>query len=195
MNPPVCWDPEQGQDCRAGANRPGPQGWEMPLEGHELLSSLPQVPQLYKVKGYHPVSVQGCAASYRPQKLARALRQGAEVTRPAFGEEPPPPFPRCPGPETNVLPLVLAQDEATTVITLPKQECSPQLPGETSVLSIKLPEALAQAPDYDPLYIFVSAISRSHGSPSLCFSSFFIRKQKQIETSLLMVTKGERGVE
>ncbi|OWJ99954.1 hypothetical protein Celaphus_00015951 [Cervus elaphus hippelaphus] len=95
----------------------------MPLKGHEFLSSLPQVPQLYKIKGYHPVSVQGSAASYRPQKLARALRQGAE-------------------------------DEATTVITLPKQDSSPQLPGETAVLSIKLPEALAQAPDYDPLYIF-----------------------------------------
>nr|XP_010952980.1 cilia- and flagella-associated protein 221 [Camelus bactrianus] len=82
-----------------------------------------QVPQLYKIKKYQPISVQKCSASYRPQKLARALKQGAE-------------------------------DEATTVIALPKQDAVPQLPGETSVLSVKLPEALARAPDYDPLYIF-----------------------------------------
>lgn len=38
-----------------------------------------QVPQLYKIKGYQPFSVQRSSRSYRPQKLARALRQGAEV--------------------------------------------------------------------------------------------------------------------
>ena len=92
-----------------------------------------------------------------------------------------------------MLPLVLAQDEATTVITLPKQDSSPQLPSETSVLSIKLPEAMAQAPDYDPLYIFVSAISRSHGSLSLCFSSYLIRKQKQIENKLVYGCQRGKG--
>ncbi|XP_069433910.1 cilia- and flagella-associated protein 221 isoform X1 [Ovis canadensis] len=101
----------------------------VPIKSSEIQVKQPhsffnlQVPQLYKIKRYQPVSVQGSSASYRPQKLARALRQGAE-------------------------------DEATTVITLPKQDSSPQLPGETSVLSIKLPEAMAQAPDYEPLYIF-----------------------------------------
>ncbi|XP_035879509.1 cilia- and flagella-associated protein 221 isoform X1 [Phyllostomus discolor] len=82
-----------------------------------------QVPQLYKIKGYQPFSVQRSSTSYRPQKLARALKQGAE-------------------------------DEATTVIALPKQDITPQFPGKTSILSMKPPEALAVSPDYDPLYIF-----------------------------------------
>ncbi|XP_066882004.1 cilia- and flagella-associated protein 221 isoform X3 [Kogia breviceps] len=82
-----------------------------------------QVPQLYQIKRYQPVSVQRSPTSYRPQKLARALKPGAE-------------------------------DEATSVMALPKQDSAPQLPGETSVLSIRLPEALARAPEYDPLYIF-----------------------------------------
>ncbi|XP_074191375.1 cilia- and flagella-associated protein 221 isoform X1 [Rhinolophus sinicus] len=82
-----------------------------------------QVPQLYKIKGYQPFCVQRSSTSYRPQKLARALRQGAE-------------------------------DEATTVIALPKQDATPQFPDKTSVLSMKPPEALAVSPDYDPLYIF-----------------------------------------
>ena len=100
MNPSVCWDPEQGQDYvdRAGPNRPGSRGWEMPLKGHELLSSLPQVPQLYKIKRYQPVSVQGSSASYRPQKLARALRQGAEVTHPTLGRGTAPTFSSLPRP-------------------------------------------------------------------------------------------------
>ncbi|KAK2502843.1 hypothetical protein MC885_003072, partial [Smutsia gigantea] len=84
-----------------------------------------QVPQLYQIKGYQPFSVQRSSASYRPQKLARALKQGAE-------------------------------DEATTIITLPKQDSTPQLPGKNSVFSVKPPEALVRSPDYDPLYIFVS---------------------------------------
>ncbi|KAL0625671.1 Cilia- and flagella-associated protein 221 [Plecturocebus cupreus] len=37
-----------------------------------------QVPQLYKIKRYQPFSVHESSTSYRPQKLARALRQGAE---------------------------------------------------------------------------------------------------------------------
>ncbi|XP_061038945.1 cilia- and flagella-associated protein 221 isoform X6 [Eubalaena glacialis] len=82
-----------------------------------------QVPQLYQIKRYQPVSVQMSSTSYWPQKLARALKPGAE-------------------------------DEATAVTALPKQDSAPQLPGETSVLSIRLPEALARAPEYDPLYIF-----------------------------------------
>ncbi|XP_054430915.1 cilia- and flagella-associated protein 221 [Pteronotus mesoamericanus] len=82
-----------------------------------------QVPQLYKIKGYQPFSVQRSSTSYRPQKLARALKQGAE-------------------------------DEATTVIALPKQDITPQFPGKTSTLNMKPPEALAVSPDYDPLYIF-----------------------------------------
>jgi hypothetical protein len=40
----------------------------------------PQVPQLYKMKGYQPFSTQKASVSYRPQKLARSLKQGAEVT-------------------------------------------------------------------------------------------------------------------
>ncbi|XP_030885986.1 cilia- and flagella-associated protein 221-like [Leptonychotes weddellii] len=83
-----------------------------------------QVPQLYKIKGYQPFCVQKSSTSYKPQKLARALKQGAE-------------------------------DEAT-IITLPKQDATPQLPGKTSVLGMKPPEALAVSPNYDPLYIFVS---------------------------------------
>ncbi|XP_016065296.1 PREDICTED: cilia- and flagella-associated protein 221 [Miniopterus natalensis] len=82
-----------------------------------------QVPQKYKLKGYQPFSVQRSSTTYRPQKLARALKQGAE-------------------------------DEATTVITLPKQDDTPQFPGKTSILNMKPPEALAVSPDYDPLYIF-----------------------------------------
>ncbi|XP_034862439.1 cilia- and flagella-associated protein 221 [Mirounga leonina] len=81
-----------------------------------------QVPQLYKIKGYQPFCVQKSSTSYKPQKLARALKQGAE-------------------------------DEAT-IITLPKQDATPQLPGKTSVLGMKPPEALAVSPNYDPLYIF-----------------------------------------
>ncbi|GAB5575596.1 cilia- and flagella-associated protein 221 isoform X1 [Prionailurus iriomotensis] len=83
-----------------------------------------QVPQLYKIKGYQPFCVQRSSTSYRPQKLARTLKQGAE-------------------------------DEATTIITLPKQDATTQLPGKTSVLGMKPPEALARSPDYDPLYIFL----------------------------------------
>ncbi|XP_032494528.1 cilia- and flagella-associated protein 221 [Phocoena sinus] len=82
-----------------------------------------QVPQLYQIRRYQPVSVQSSSTSYWPQKLARALKPGAE-------------------------------DEATAVMALPKQDSAPQLPGETSVLSIRLPETLARAPEYDPLYIF-----------------------------------------
>uniref|UniRef100_A0A8D2AEX8 Cilia and flagella associated protein 221 n=1 Tax=Sciurus vulgaris TaxID=55149 RepID=A0A8D2AEX8_SCIVU len=37
-----------------------------------------QVPQLYKIKGYQPFSVHDSSTSYKPQKLARALKQGAE---------------------------------------------------------------------------------------------------------------------
>lgn len=89
---------------------------------------------------------------------------------------------------TNTLPLVLVQDEATTVIALPKEDavCAPQLPGETSILSLKLPEALARAPDYDPLYIFVSDRGRSHCLLSFYFSSYFIRRQKPIENKLMV---------
>ncbi|XP_070363608.1 cilia- and flagella-associated protein 221 isoform X2 [Equus asinus] len=36
------------------------------------------VPELYKIKGYQPFCVQKSSTSYRPQKLARALKQGAE---------------------------------------------------------------------------------------------------------------------
>uniref|UniRef100_A0A8C0WPC7 Cilia- and flagella-associated protein 221 n=1 Tax=Castor canadensis TaxID=51338 RepID=A0A8C0WPC7_CASCN len=36
------------------------------------------VPQLYKMKGYQPFSTQKASVSYRPQKLARSLKQGAE---------------------------------------------------------------------------------------------------------------------
>ncbi|XP_036742545.2 cilia- and flagella-associated protein 221 isoform X2 [Manis pentadactyla] len=82
-----------------------------------------QVPQLYQIKGYQPFSVQRSSTSYRPQKLARALKQGAE-------------------------------DEAPTIIRLPKQDSAPQLLGKSSVLSVKPPEALVRSPDYDPLYIF-----------------------------------------
>ncbi|XP_057602129.1 cilia- and flagella-associated protein 221 [Hippopotamus amphibius kiboko] len=113
-----------------GSNELAPGGLgPVPIKSSEIQIKQPysffslQVPQLYKIKKYQPVSVQRSSTSYRPQKLARALKQGAE-------------------------------DEATTVIALPKQDSTPQLPGETSVLSIKLPEALAQAPEYDPLYIF-----------------------------------------
>uniref|UniRef100_A0A8D1Y2S4 HYDIN/VesB/CFA65-like Ig-like domain-containing protein n=1 Tax=Sus scrofa TaxID=9823 RepID=A0A8D1Y2S4_PIG len=103
----------------------------VPIKSSEIQIKQPysffnlQVPQQYKIKGYQPISVHKASNSYRPQKLARALKQGAE-------------------------------DEATTVIALPKEDavCAPQLPGETSILSLKLPEALARAPDYDPLYIF-----------------------------------------
>uniref|UniRef100_A0A8C6A804 Cilia and flagella associated protein 221 n=1 Tax=Marmota marmota marmota TaxID=9994 RepID=A0A8C6A804_MARMA len=38
----------------------------------------PQVPQLYKIKGYQPFSVHMSSTSYKPQKLARPLKQGAE---------------------------------------------------------------------------------------------------------------------
>ncbi|XP_038281975.1 cilia- and flagella-associated protein 221 isoform X4 [Canis lupus familiaris] len=81
-----------------------------------------QVPQQYKIKGYQPFCVQKSSTSYKPQKLARVLKQGAE-------------------------------DEAT-IITLPKQDSTPQLPGKTSVLGMRPPDALAMSPNYDPLYIF-----------------------------------------
>ncbi|XP_058157118.1 cilia- and flagella-associated protein 221-like isoform X2 [Dasypus novemcinctus] len=82
-----------------------------------------QVPQVYQIKGYQPFSIQKSSTSYKPQKLARALKQGAE-------------------------------DEATTIITLPKQDAMPQLSGKTSILNMKPPEALAKSLDYDQLYIF-----------------------------------------
>ncbi|KAM8928095.1 cilia- and flagella-associated protein 221 isoform 3-T4 [Lycaon pictus] len=81
-----------------------------------------QVPQQYKIKGYQPFCVQKSSTSYKPQKLARVLKQGAE-------------------------------DEAT-IITLPKQDSTPQLPGKTSILGMRPPDALAMSPNYDPLYIF-----------------------------------------
>ncbi|XP_012500113.1 PREDICTED: cilia- and flagella-associated protein 221 [Propithecus coquereli] len=37
-----------------------------------------QVPQQYKIKRYQPFSIYRSSTSYRPQKLARALKQGAE---------------------------------------------------------------------------------------------------------------------
>ncbi|KAM9249177.1 cilia- and flagella-associated protein 221 [Dugong dugon] len=37
-----------------------------------------QVPQLYRIKGYQPFSVQESSTSYKPEKLARTLKQGAE---------------------------------------------------------------------------------------------------------------------
>nr|XP_017509152.2 cilia- and flagella-associated protein 221 isoform X2 [Manis javanica] len=43
-----------------------------------------QVPQLYQIKGYQPFSVQRSSTSYRPQKLARALKQGAEDEAPTI---------------------------------------------------------------------------------------------------------------
>ncbi|XP_037704524.1 cilia- and flagella-associated protein 221-like isoform X3 [Choloepus didactylus] len=82
-----------------------------------------QVPQLYKIKGYRPFSIQKASSSYKPQKLARALRQGAE-------------------------------DEATTIVTLPKQDATPQLSSKTPILNMKPPEALATSLEYDRLYIF-----------------------------------------
>lgn len=114
----------------------------------------PQVPQLYKIRGYQPFSVQLPSASYRPQKLARALKQGAEVTHPRFGNCPHL-SPLVPASRFTLL-LVLSQDEATTVIALPKQDVTPQSPGKISILNMKPPKALAVSPDYDPLYIFVS---------------------------------------
>uniref|UniRef100_A0A8C3YTV1 Cilia and flagella associated protein 221 n=1 Tax=Catagonus wagneri TaxID=51154 RepID=A0A8C3YTV1_9CETA len=115
-----------------GSNELAPDGLgPVPIKSSEIQIKHPysffnlQVPQQYKLKGYQPISVQEASNSYRPRKLARALKQGAE-------------------------------DEATTVTALPKEDAASasQLPGETSILSIKLPEALARAPDYDPLYIF-----------------------------------------
>ncbi|XP_066202763.1 cilia- and flagella-associated protein 221 isoform X1 [Saccopteryx leptura] len=47
-----------------------------------------------------------------------------------------------------------AEDEATAITALPKQDITLQFPGQTSVLSMKPPEALAKSLDYDPLYIF-----------------------------------------
>ncbi|XP_019484796.1 PREDICTED: cilia- and flagella-associated protein 221 [Hipposideros armiger] len=103
--------------------RVGPTKWSWAYQDLQSVVFCPQVPQLYKIKGYQPFCVQRSSTSYRPQKLARALRQGAE-------------------------------DEATTIIALPKQDATPQFPDKISVLSMKPPEALAVSPDYDPLYIF-----------------------------------------
>ncbi|XP_054978297.1 cilia- and flagella-associated protein 221 [Sorex araneus] len=47
-----------------------------------------------------------------------------------------------------------AEDEAATVITLPKQDSTPQLPSRISILNMKPPKTLASSLDYDPLYIF-----------------------------------------
>ncbi|XP_023618285.1 cilia- and flagella-associated protein 221 [Myotis lucifugus] len=95
---------------------------DIQVKHHHSFFNL-QVPQLYKIRRYQPFSVQLSSSSYRPQKLARALKQGAE-------------------------------DEATTVIALPKQDVTPQSPGKISILNMKPPKALAVSPDYDPLYIF-----------------------------------------
>ncbi|XP_044792353.1 cilia- and flagella-associated protein 221 isoform X2 [Bubalus bubalis] len=62
----------------------------VPIKSSEIQVKQPhsffnlQVPQLYKIKRYQPVSVQESSASYRPQKLARALRQGAENPSPGL---------------------------------------------------------------------------------------------------------------
>ncbi|KAM6178306.1 cilia- and flagella-associated protein 221 [Rhynchocyon petersi] len=37
-----------------------------------------QVPQLYRIQGYKPFSIQEALTSYKPEKLARTLKQGAE---------------------------------------------------------------------------------------------------------------------
>ncbi|CAK6448642.1 unnamed protein product [Pipistrellus nathusii] len=95
---------------------------DVQVKHHHSFFNL-QVPQMYKMRGYQPFSVQMSSTSYRPQKLARPLKQGAE-------------------------------DEATTVIALPKQDVTPQSPGKISILNMKPPEALVASPDYDPLYIF-----------------------------------------
>lgn len=57
---------------------------------------------------------------------------------------------------TNMLLLVISQDEATTVITLLKQDSTAQVPSRISLLNMKPPENLTSSIDYDPLYIFVS---------------------------------------
>ncbi|XP_040835109.1 cilia- and flagella-associated protein 221 [Ochotona curzoniae] len=82
-----------------------------------------QVPQLYKIKNYQPFSVHQAYTSYRSQKLARPLKQGAE-------------------------------DEATTVIALPKQGCPAQPSSTDAILRMKPPETLAMSVEYDPLYVF-----------------------------------------
>nr|XP_023478528.1 cilia- and flagella-associated protein 221 isoform X5 [Equus caballus] len=50
---------------------------EIPIKQSYSFLKL-QVPELYKIKGYQPFCVQKSSTSYRPQKLARALKQGAE---------------------------------------------------------------------------------------------------------------------
>lgn len=57
---------------------------------------------------------------------------------------------------TNMLLLVISQDEATNVITLLKQDSTAQVPSRISLLNMKPPENLTSSIDYDPLYIFVS---------------------------------------
>lgn len=52
--------------------------------------------------------------------------------------------------------MVLVQDEATTVIALPKQGCPAQPSSTDAILRMKPPETLAMSVEYDPLYVFVS---------------------------------------
>nr|XP_051704708.1 cilia- and flagella-associated protein 221 isoform X3 [Oryctolagus cuniculus] len=47
-----------------------------------------------------------------------------------------------------------AEDEATTIIALPKKDSVATPSGMPSVLSMKPPEALAMSVEYDPLYVF-----------------------------------------
>uniref|UniRef100_A0A8D1K1G1 Cilia and flagella associated protein 221 n=1 Tax=Sus scrofa TaxID=9823 RepID=A0A8D1K1G1_PIG len=62
----------------------------VPIKSSEIQIKQPysffnlQVPQQYKIKGYQPISVQKASNSYRPQKLARALKQGAENPSPGL---------------------------------------------------------------------------------------------------------------
>lgn len=57
------------------------------LSTHVVL--LPQVPQHYKLMGYHPVSTWEAFNSYIPSTIARPLRTGPQVTYQMY------PFSQC----------------------------------------------------------------------------------------------------
>lgn len=101
MNPSVCWDPEQGQDCvdRGGPNQPGSRAGKMPLSrASELRLPSPRFLSYTRSRGTSHLCAGGLQPATDLRKLARALRQGAEVTRPTLGRGTAPTFSSLPRP-------------------------------------------------------------------------------------------------
>ncbi|KAM4697409.1 cilia- and flagella-associated protein 221 [Rhinophrynus dorsalis] len=114
---------------------PEPAG--VPLK-HRLLFYPLKVPQHYRLMGYERVSVQEALSSYRPGRLARALKRGAE---------------------DELMPSATAakstfKSEPCGVDDPYHSELGAQERQEPEILPILPPEQLLSPPDYHPLHVF-----------------------------------------